>query len=92
MTQRFASDAAYHDRLHWAGLLETGDRRLEIGDRLALGGASAGASTGRRLEWRGSLVCPGSSGQALLGAALPNIPYIGRGGSGPVDDVGGPGG
>ncbi|MFZ1405962.1 MAG: hypothetical protein WAW03_22965 [Anaerolineae bacterium] len=35
---------------------------------------------------------PGLSGQALLGAALPNIPYTDRGGSGPVDDVGGPGG
>ncbi|MFZ1597143.1 MAG: hypothetical protein WAW26_14915, partial [Anaerolineae bacterium] len=42
--------------------------------------------------WNGSLVCPGSSGQALLVVPLPNIPYTDRGGSGPVDGVGGPGG
>ncbi|MGB2771262.1 MAG: hypothetical protein WBF31_02970 [Anaerolineae bacterium] len=48
--------------------------------------------TGRRLEGKGSLVRPSSSGQALLVAPLPNIPYTDRGGSGPVDDVGDPGG
>ncbi|MFZ1598423.1 MAG: hypothetical protein WAW26_21465 [Anaerolineae bacterium] len=31
-------------------------------------------------------------GQALQVVSLPNIPYTDRGGSGPVDDVGGPGG
>ena len=42
--------------------------------------------------WNNALVCQGSSGQAVLGGPLPNIPYTDRGGSGPVDDVGGPDG
>ncbi|MBK9095535.1 MAG: hypothetical protein IPM84_22830 [Anaerolineae bacterium] len=64
----------------------------QVKPQVPLGGASAGASTGRRLEWKGSLVSPGSSGQVVLGGPLPNIPYTDRGGSGLVDDVGGPGG
>ncbi|MGB3058217.1 MAG: hypothetical protein WBE17_00615, partial [Anaerolineae bacterium] len=47
---------------------------------------------GQAVGMGGSLVRPGRSGQALLGGPLPNIPYTDRGGSGPVDDVGGPGG
>ena len=42
--------------------------------------------------WNGSLVRSGSSGQALLGGRCPTFRAADRGGSGPVDDVGGPGG
>ncbi|MBK7201923.1 hypothetical protein [Candidatus Amarolinea dominans] len=80
-------ETAAADAGRWAALPETGDWRP-----VGVGRSFDGPFTGRRLEWKGSLVCPGSSGQALLVAALPNIPYTGRGGSGPVDDVGGPGG
>ena len=47
---------------------------------------------GRRLEWKGSLVCPGPSGQALLGWRCPTFRAADRGGSGLIDNVGGPGG
>ncbi|MFZ1598889.1 MAG: hypothetical protein WAW26_23830, partial [Anaerolineae bacterium] len=50
---------------------EIGDRRLDTGWRWAV---IRRPFAGRRLEGKGSLVCPGSSGQALLAAALPNIP------------------
>ena len=68
---------------------ETGDQRSETGWRWA---ALRRPFTGGRLEWKGSLVRPDRSGQVVLGGPLPNIPYTDRGGSGPVDGVGGPGG
>ena len=57
------------DGWRWAALPETGDWRP-----VGVGRPFDGPFTGRRLEWKGSLVCPGPSGQALLGGPLPNIP------------------
>ena len=43
--------------------------------------------------WNGSPVCPGSFGQVVLGGGrCPTFRAADLGGSGPVDDVGGPGG
>ncbi|MFZ1595580.1 MAG: hypothetical protein WAW26_06965, partial [Anaerolineae bacterium] len=61
-------ETAAADAGRWAALPETGDWRP-----VGVGRSCGGPFTGRRLEWNGSSVCPGSSGQALLVAALLNI-------------------
>ena len=55
-----------------------------------VGRSLGGVVHGQAVGMEGVAGLPGPSGQALLGAALPNIPYTDRGGSGPVDGVGAP--
>ena len=77
-----------------ADRLELPRRAIWVETAAADAGRWAGLLRGRPQAggWNGSLVRPSRSGQALLAAALPNIPYTDRGGSGLVDGVGGPGG